>query len=216
MTNSLLPLCALSTPFVSDSGSTAVWTFLDDTTLQLQIDNTPLITAVLSNSQTWQVKMDTVNLCKEHPNRDVALMDLVQRYREEFSIRLESALAEALEWTGVFTIDKTLMGTPPKDSGLLAVRGQCVVPKWVRNPAESFKLMVQFNCFPRLTAPAERYLWVATPTGVYLQEFVNNHINALTATQIMIGRAVLEVLNRHRRQPILVQFITKSSPLPVV
>jgi hypothetical protein len=69
-----------------------------------------------------------------------------RRFMLEKEEHAEWQLATALGWKNLFNAGGTLVGTPP-DGGPRS-RGQAAVPRWARDDAASFDLMVQHDRWP--------------------------------------------------------------------
>lgn len=56
---------------------------------------------------------------------------------------LEGEIAKELGWTNIKFIQGVLIGTPPVDSGIVSVRGESMIPQYVRSSIESMELQAK-------------------------------------------------------------------------
>lgn len=101
-------------------------------------------------------------------------------------IEAERRLAELLGWTNLVEVGGSLVGTPPEGG----VRGQAAVPRWARDKAAAFDLIVHCTLLVDVATICKQ-TWATSEGFTSFVESWDNHPSVEQATMFAIVKAAI-------------------------
>ncbi len=114
------------------------------------------------------------------------------------AIQLEKEFALSIGWTNIRQIQGVLVGTPSADSGVTAVRGESIIPKWARDGYDSQTLQDEFGIS---TSLAKTSVIVFVDEAFHeLQLAVDDFTSRLECLRFAILRLAILMRNFNKRK----------------